>query len=442
MVDPTIRSARIDSLFSETEVLARYIRVEVALAQTQAALGLIPENAAQAIAENASVERVDRDRYREDFARVGFPIVGLVRQLSEIVPDGLGQYVHWGATTQDMMDSGLVLGLRDVVDWTGETLDLIVSRLAIIADEHRHTLTVGRSQLQQAVPVTFGYKAAGWLASLQRHQQRLDELRPRLLQVQFGGAVGTLAALYPDGVAVRQGLAERLNLGEPTISWHTHRDSLAELITFLGLLTGSLAKIATDIMLLAQTEVGEVHEPAAEGRGISSTMPQKRNPVLSQQIIVAARLVRAQVASMLEAMVQDHERGSATWQMEWTLIPDATSHAVCALERVQELLEGLEVHPERMRDNLEISQQFVYAEAVMMALALTLGRQKAHDLVEAAVADAQNGKMFMDALLQTAEISEVLSEQDLRRIFDGDAHIAAAGEIVDTILSERDRRGR
>jgi len=442
MVDPTIRSARIDSLFSETESLSRYIQVEVALAQTQGALGLIPEDAARAIADNASVERIDRERFREDFARVGFPIVGLVRQLTEIVPDGLGQYVHWGATTQDIMDSGLVLALRDVIDWTGETLDSIVARLASIADEHKHTLTVGRSQLQQAVPVTFGYKAAGWLASLQRHQQRLDELRPRLLQVQFGGAVGTLAALYPDGVAVRQGLAKRLNLGEPKISWHTHRDSLTELITFLGILTGSLAKIATDIMLLAQTEVGEVHEPAAEGRGISSTMPQKRNPVLSQQIIVAARLVRAQVTSMLEAMVQDHERGSATWQMEWTLIPDATSHAVCALERVQELLEGLEVHPERMRDNLKISQQFVYAEAVMMALAPTLGHQKAHDLVEAAVADAQNGKMFMDALLQTTEISGVLSEQDLRRIFDGDAHIAAAGQIVDTVLAERDRRGR
>ena len=155
MVDPTIRSARIDSLFSETEVLARYIQVEVALAQTQAALGLIPENAAQAIAENASVERMDRERFREDFARVGFPIVGLVRQLTEIVPDGLGQYVHWGATTQDIMDSGLVLALRDVVDWTGETLDAVVTRLASIADEHRHTLTVGRSQLQQAVPVTF-----------------------------------------------------------------------------------------------------------------------------------------------------------------------------------------------------------------------------------------------------------------------------------------------
>ena len=207
-------------------------------------------------------------------------------------------------------------------------------------------------------------------------------------------------------------------------------------------LTGSLAKIATDIMMLAQTEVGEVHEPAASGRGISSTMPQKRNPVLSQQIIVAARMVRAQVASMLEAMVQDHERGSATWQMEWTIIPDATSHAVCALERIQELVAGLEIDPGRMQENLGISGQFVYAESIMMALAPKLGRQKAHDLVESAVDGARDGKSFLDSLLQSSEISDVLSESDLRAIFKGNASIGAAARIVDDVLALQDRRHR
>ncbi len=437
-VDPNVRSDRVDDLFSETETLSRYIEVEVSLARAQADLGLIPERAAQAIAEHVTVDRIDRERFREDFALIGFPIVGLVRQISEIVPDGLGQYAHWGATTQDIMDTGLVLALRDVGRWIDAALQSTIDNIAAIAKEHSDTLTIGRSQLQHAVPVTFGYKVAGWLVALRRHQERLEELRPRLLQVQFGGAVGTMAAVHPHGRDVRRALARGLELGDPVISWHTHRDSLCEFVTFLGLLTGTLAKIATDIMMLAQTEVGEVREPATSGRGISSTMPHKRNPVLSQQIIVAARLVRPLLASMLEVMVQDHERGSATWQAEWTLVPNATSHAVCALERMQELIAGLEIDSERMQENLGISGQFVYAESVMMALAPKLGRQKAHDLIESVIDGVRDGKLFLDSLLQSSEISTILSESDLREIFDGGTSILAASKIVDDVLAEPD----
>ena len=435
-MDESVRSSRVDELFAESATLSRYLQVEVALAETEAELGIIPEQAAKAIAANATLDKIDRERFRQDFARVGFPIVGLVRQLTEIVPDGFGQFTHWGATTQDIMDTGLVLALSEIVGWTDHALDAIAGELANIADEHSDTLMIGRSQMQQAVPITFGYKVAGWLTALRRHQQRLEQLRPRLLQVQFGGAVGTLAALHPGGLAVRRGLAKSLSLDEPIICWHTHRDSLSELITFFGLLTGSLAKIATDIMLLAQTEVAEVNEPAAKGRGISSTMPQKRNPVLSQQIIVAARLARAQVASVLEAMVQDHERGSATWQMEWTVIPAAATYTLSALERMLELVEGLEIHPDRMVENLDLAQQFVYAEAVMMGLAPKLGRQKAHDLVEAAVADARADTSFFDTLQQSPDISSVLSESELRVIFNGEAHIAASDRIVKQTLAE------
>jgi 3-carboxy-cis,cis-muconate cycloisomerase len=439
-MDASIRSARVDALFAESATLSRYLQVEVALAQTEAALGIIPERAAEAIAASATVDNIDRERYRQDFATVGFPIVGLVRQLTELVPDGLGEFTHWGATTQDIMDTGLVLALREVVAWSEQTLDAIVGNLARIADEHSNTLMIGRSQMQHAVPITFGYKAAGWLVALSRHKQRLKELRPRLLQVQFAGAVGTLAALHPEGPAVRRGLAERLGLGEPTISWHTHRDSLSEFITFLGLLTATLAKIATDIMLMAQTEVGEVSEPTTKGRGVSSTMPHKRNPILSQHVIVAARLTRAQVSSMLEAMVQDHERGSATWQMEWSIIPVTSAYALSALERTLELVAGLQVHPERMRENLGLSHQFVYAEAVMMALAPQLGRQKAHDLVEAAVSDARGGKSFVEALQQSEEINSILSASMLNEILTGQTHIEAAAQEVKAVLANRDRR--
>ena len=434
-MDANTRSARVDELFSETATLSRYLQVEAALAETEAALGLIPEGAAQAIVAGATLENIDRERYRQDYAAVGFPIVGLVRQLAEIVPDHFGQFAHWGATTQDIMDTGLVLGLRDILAWTDQGLDALIDSLASLAAEHSRTLMIGRSQMQHAVPITFGYKVAGWLAPLLRHRRRLEELRPRLLQVQFGGAVGTLAAVHPEGPAVRHGLAERLGLGEPTVSWHTQRDCLGELMTFFGLLTASLAKIATDIMLLAQTEVGEVHEPATKDRGVSSTMPHKRNPVLSQQVVVAARLTRAQAASMLEAMVQDHERGSATWQMEWTLIPDAAAHAVGALERILELVEGLEVHPRRMSENLGLTHQLVYAEAVMMALAPSLGRQKAHDLVESAVAEARAGKSFFEALRDSQVISDALSAANLRLILGGETHVEAADRAVKEMLA-------
>lgn len=432
--DTGVRSNRVEVLFAETATLSRYLEVEVALARAQAQLGVIPERAAEAIARHATVGRIDRDRYRETFSRVGFPIVGLVEQLAETVPDAQGEYVHWGASTQDIMDTASVLALRDVMGWVEDLLKRIVADLATLAEEHRRTPMMGRSQLQHAVPVTFGFKAVGWLVPLLRHRDRLKELRPRLLNVQFGGAVGTLSSLGPIGLRVRRGLAERLGLGEPVFTWHTHRDALAEWVAFLGILTGSLAKIATDIILLSQTEVGEVHEPTARGRGTSSTMPQKRNPVLSQQIVVAASHVRSQVSGMLSAMVQDHERGTATWQMEWTLIPDAASHALAALERMAEIVPGLEVNTERMRRNLDLSGGLAYAEAVMMAAAPRVGRQRAHDLVTAAVQEAREGGTFLDSLERSPEIIEAVPPAELRSIFAGAATTDVADAIVRNVL--------
>ena len=433
-MDPGVRSARADELFAESATLSRYLEVEAALAACQAQLGVIPEHAARSIEAFARAENIDRARYRQDFETVGFPIVGLLRQLVEIVPEGHGEFVHWGATTQDIMDTGLVLALRDILAWTENSLDEVIANLTPLAERHRRTLMIGRSQMQHAVPITFGYKVAGWLVPLLRHLRRLAELRPRLLQVQFGGAVGTLASLGAQGFEVRRLLAERLGLGEPTISWHTQRDALGELITFFGLLTGSLSKIATDVMLLAQTEVGEVGEPVKPGRGASSTMPQKRNPVLSQQIIVAGRLVRSQASGMLEAMVQDHERGSATWQSEWTLVPDAASHTLAALERMVELTDGLEVHADRMRENLRLTDHLVFAESVMMALARHVGRQRAHDLVDAAIAETRQGSSFINALHRSKEISGVLAPSDLKRIFDGEMYVDAADRVVADVL--------
>jgi len=425
----------VDFLFGETATLSRYLEVEIALARTQAELDLIPERAAEAIATNATVEKIDLERHRQSFSTVGFPIVGVVEQLTEMVPDGLGDYAHWGATTQDIMDTATILALRDVVGWVGESIDGIAVRLAELAERHRRTLMMGRSQLQHAVPITFGYKATGWLMPLLRHRERLGELSPRLLNVQFGGAVGSLAALGPVGLQVRRGLAERLGLGEPTFTWHTQRDALAEWVAFLGVLTGTLAKIATDIILLAQSDVAEVREPTVKGRGVSSTMPQKRNPVLSQQVVVAAEHVRAEVGGMLGAMVQDHERGTGTWQLEWSLIPDSASHSLAALERMSEIVAGLEVDSDRMKRTLELSGGFAYAEAVMMAAAPSVGRQRAHDLVSDAVNRAAEGRSFLESLEDSPELVAAVPASELGHIFDGVVHLDAADAVVKDALA-------
>lgn len=430
-----VRNARVDDHFGETATLSRYLAVEVALARVQAELGVIPAEAARSIAAAACVENIGRVRYRQSFELVGFPIVGLVQQLADVVPSGHGQFAHWGATTQDIMDSALVMGLRDVLDWVGVCLDEIISSLAALAERHRRTPMIGRSQLQHAVPITFGYKVAGWIGPLLRHRTRLEQLRPRLLQVQLGGAVGTLAALGPRGSEVRRRLAGELGLEVPVSSWHTQRDALAEMVSSFAVLGGSLSKIATDVVYLAQTEVAELREPSVPGRGTSSTMPQKHNPILSQQIIVAARLLRAQSVTMLETMVQDHERGSATWQAEWTLIPDAASYMLAALERMRELGAGLRVEPDRMRMNLDATGGFVYAEAVMMHLATELGRQRAHDLVAEAVAETREGKTFLQSLLGSREVSAAASEAELREILAGQPQIEAAARVVGDVLA-------
>jgi 3-carboxy-cis,cis-muconate cycloisomerase len=431
-----VRSPAADAIFSERSTLARFLEVEVALASTQAKLGLIPTEAASAIAAYATVDRVDLVAYRESFKNVGFPIVGLVRQLAQDVPDGHGQYAHWGATTQDIMDTALVLQLREALVIMERDLGAIAASLAIHAETHRDTLMAGRSQLQHAVPMTFGFKVAGWLSAIQRHQERLTQLKPRVLCVQFGGAIGTLASLDKAGLDVQEALAAKLGLGVPVISWHSHRDSLAETISFCGVLTATLAKIATDVLLMTQTEVDELREPSLPGRGVSSTMPQKHNPILSQQILAASRLIRPQVAAALSAMVQDHERGSGRWQMEWNVVPETMSFMLAALERTQELVEGLEVRAPQMQANLDRTRGLISAEAVMMALAPKLGRQRAHDVVAEAATLAQTQERDLaEVLCEHGDVRAVLSEDEVARVLDPRAHLSSSHAMIDRVLA-------
>ncbi|MBW8268031.1 3-carboxy-cis,cis-muconate cycloisomerase [Caldovatus aquaticus] len=423
-------------VFGETAWLQRMLDVEAALARTQARLGIIPEDAARAIAAAARAENLDRAALAAATRNTGYPVVGLVRQLSALAGAEAGRWTHWGATTQDIMDSALVLQIRDALDLIAPDLDALCAALAARAREHRGTVMAGRTHLQHALPVTFGYKCAVWLSPLLAMRERLRELRPRVLRLQFGGAAGTLASLGPCGLEVAAGLARELGLAEPDIPWHVARDGLAETVCWLGLLCGALSKLATDVMLLMQTEVAEVAEPHQEGRGGSSTMPQKRNPIACEYVLAQSRGVHALVPQVLAAMAQDHERATGPWQAEPLAIPQAFLLAHGALAQARTIAEGMTVDAARMRRNLESTGGLIVAEAVMMGLAPLLGRGEAHHVVNRAcdVARAE-GIPLAAALAREPAVAARLDAAALARLTDPAGYLGAAEAFVDRVLA-------
>ncbi len=425
------------AVFSDDATIAAYVRAEVALARAQARVGLIPQAAADAIARDAPGIALDRALLKADAENVGYPILGLVRQLSAKLGDA-GRFVHWGATTQDIMDTAVVLQVRDGLALLESELDPAADALAALARDHRDTPMAGRTHLQQALPITFGYKAAIWLSMLDRHRERLAQLKPRVLVASLGGAAGTLASMGPKALDVRREYARELGLADCAITWHVARDGLAEAVQVLGLITGSLAKIGFDVMLAMATEIGEVFEPFAAHRGASSTMPQKRNPISSEVLVANAKMVRQHADLMLDAMVQDFERATGPWHVEWAAIPASFILTAGALAQARFMLEGLVVDTQRMRANLGLSRGLIAAEAVMMGLAPHLGRQQAHDLVYAACRAAiADGGSLADALAALPEVTAVLSAADIARLCDPANYLGAAPAMVDAVLAGR-----
>jgi 3-carboxy-cis,cis-muconate cycloisomerase len=424
------------AVFADEARLQRMLDVEAALARAQAKLGLIPAEAAREITAKADVSRFDLAVIGRGAELVGYPIVPLVKALSQACAGDAGRYVHWGATTQDIMDTALVLQLREGLELIREDLAGSEAALGNLARRYRDTPMAGRTHAQHALPITFGFKCALWLAPLQRHRTRLARLRREVAVVQFGGAVGTLASLGADGIRVMEALAAELDLGTPPIAWHVGRDGLAEVACFLGLLTGSLGKIATDVALLMQAEIGEVTEPYQQGRGGSSTMPQKRNPIACEFILACAKNVRELAPVMLDAMVQDHERATGPWHAEWLALPQAFALSAGALHHARAMLEGLQVDPARMRRNLDTTRGMISAEAVMMALAPHVGREEAHHLVAAACRRAlAHDRHLSDELQADAAITAHLPPQRLALLLDPQNYTGLAGAFVDRVLA-------
>lgn len=423
-------------IFSDEKAVAHAVAVEVALARVQGRLGIIPAEAAREIEERADASQIDFAELKRETDLVGYPIVGLVHQLARQCGDA-GRYLHWGATTQDIMDTVVVLQIREAMGLIGTDLARIDEALSVLAEKHRLTVMAARTHLQHALPTTFGFKAAVWLSMIRRARQRLRQLWPRVLVVQFSGAAGTLASLGDRGLEVQEALAAELRLATPPITWHAARDSLAEVVSFLALTTASLAKIATDVALLMQTEVAEAFEPFAPGRGSSSTMPQKRNPISCELIIAAAKAVRQNAGLMLDGVVADHERATGPWQAEWIALPQSFLATAAALRQSEMMLTGLVVDADRMRRNLNLTGGLIVAEAVMMALAEYIGRGAAHDIVYSACrAAADSGNELITELLRRPEVTAHLDEARLRELVDPANYLGSVQEMIDRVLNE------
>ncbi|CAG9189802.1 3-carboxy-cis,cis-muconate cycloisomerase [Paraburkholderia sabiae] len=428
-------TAKMRAIFSDHALIQRYIDVEVALAKAEAHVGVIPADAAETIARESQIDRVDFDHMREETDIVGYPILPLVHQLVAMCGDA-GRYVHWGATTQDIMDTAVALQVRDALDTIDADIRELRGILVDLAKKHRDTPMAGRTHLQQALPVTFGYKAAIWLAMFDRHQQRLSELRQRVAVVEFAGAAGTLASLGDKGFDVQRALAAELRLGVPATTWHVARDGFAEAVNLLALVTGSLGKIATDIMIMASNEFGEVYEPFVKGRGASSTMPQKRNPISSELMLAAAKAVRQQAGLMVDAMIQDFERATGPWHAEWIAIPESFILTSGALHQAKFALGGLIVDTERMKHNLGISRGLIVAEAVMMEMAPYTGRQQAHDIVyDACRTVNEHGGTLAEALAALPEVTKHFDRAAIDRMTDPANYLGLAPQMVDRAVA-------
>jgi 3-carboxy-cis,cis-muconate cycloisomerase len=423
-------SKTINELFSDKQTIVQMLRFEGALVLAQAENGIIPLEAAQIIENCCQVDFIDIDKLKSEIKLGGNAAIPLVKQLTRIVKNNdveASKYVHLGATSQDMVDTATVLQMQQYWYWLNDKLAELSDLLVEITKKHRNTLMIGRTLLQQARPITFGLKTSGWLQSIERSKERMKSTQKRVLVIQLGGAVGSGNANLSK--SIQQSLADYLDL-KPSFSWQSNRDNLVEAASFFGILNQSLAKIAKDVSLMMQTEVAEVFEGAAEGKGGSSTMPHKRNPVTCAAILANANRIPNLVATLLASMPQEHERSAGLWHSEWEVLTEILLLTAGSIERSIELIASLEVDDKRMLQNLELTKGLIYAENISLALAIKMGKINAHELVE---------KACKLAISQQKHLKEILKEMNidlpnLEELFKAENSIGNSLEIIDEIL--------
>jgi 3-carboxy-cis,cis-muconate cycloisomerase len=428
-----------DAVFSLSHQIAYMVRFEWALMSALEAIRIAPTGAASALEPFLDAKLVDEDSLLDQSRQAGnlaIPFVSVLTGAVRTRDENAARFVHCGATSQDVLDTALILQMREALSLVRADLEKLEAALEILVRAHAGTILSGRTWLQVGPPVTLGLKMAGILAALRRHRERLDAATKRAIVLQFGGAVGTLASLGSKGTVVSAALARMLELPEPDLPWHTQRDNLVEVATSLGLLVGTLGKFAQDISLLMQTEVAEVSEPTGDGRGGSSTIPHKRNPVASAVILAVATRAPALVATLLHAMLQEHERGLGGWQVEWETLPEIFRLTSAALSRAIETASGLEVDEVRMKSNLEATNGLALSEAVSSALAAFTGRSDAHDLLESASRQAIDQKKHLRDVLQSIpEIRKHISDSELDSLFDPKNYLGSTHRFIERVLN-------
>jgi 3-carboxy-cis,cis-muconate cycloisomerase len=439
LLDALFGSPLVDAVFSDESRLGRMLDFEAALARAEARCGVIPGAAAEVIAGKCKPELLDAAALAQSTKLSGNPAIPMVKQLTALVAKQdqyAARFVHWGATSQDVNDTGLVLQIREAWGIMESDLSAFCATLAVMAQQYRSTVILGRTLMQHAQPTTFGAKVAAWLDAMHRHRVRFRKIGNRVFVLQFGGAVGTLAALKEKGLDVSEVLAQELKLELPDIPWHTQRDRLVEVATTLGLCAGTLGKIARDISVHMQPEIAELFEPAGGGRGGSSSMPHKRNPVSAARILAAAIRVPGLVSTMLTAMVQEDERGLGNWHAEWETLPEIVRLTAGALHEMKEVMPRLEVDVNNMRSNLDQTHGLVFAEAVSMALAESMGKSGAHGVVEAASQRVRTtGKTLSEELQQDPSVKQVLSAEVLNQLFIPERYLGSAEAFVDRVIA-------
>lgn len=423
-------------LFSDEATVQRWLDVEAALAKVQVELGIIPKEAGEEIQSKCKVENIDLAELKREMDRTAHPIVPLLRAMKKACEGEAGEFIHWGATTQDIMDTGTILQIRDALDEIENAYGELYDNTRRLAETYRDQVMVGRSHGQHALPITFGFKAACWAEELRRNFTRLKQMRERVLVGQFSGAVGTLAALGGQGLTVQRRLFDELGLSCPTITWHTSRDNIAELICVLAIACGTAGKIAHEIFSLQKTDVAELEEPFIQGKVGSSTMPHKRNPPVCEGVIALTRIVRTTVPLAIEAIVADHERDKVVLQTEREFIGKVFNMTHAAVKKMIFVTGQLSVRTENMEKNLFAQNGLLMSEAVMMGLSDALGRQAAHDIVyRICMSVFEKGGSLKDALLADPDVFGRLKEADIERMLEPHGYIGHAGAFVDQILA-------
>jgi 3-carboxy-cis,cis-muconate cycloisomerase len=439
-----LSSAAMRAICDDVAYLQYMLDFEAALARAEAATGIIPADAPAPIEQACNARAFDLAALAQAATKSGNLAIPLVKALTAAVAKtdaDAARYVHWGATSQDVIDTAAMLTLRAAIDALLSDIDRAIAGFARQARTHRHTAMVGRTWLQHALPIPFGLKLAEYAAALDRSRTRLRRLRSDALALQFGGAAGTLAALGDNGLRVAEKLAQELDLPLPDAPWHTHRDRFAEAASVLAIITGTCGKIARDVSLMMQTDVGEAFEPSGEGRGGSSTMPHKRNPVAAASALGAATMAPGLAATMFAAQVQDHERSAGPWHAEWPTLPSLLLVTSGALAAIVDIAEGLEVDAARMRANLDTTNGLIMAESVTFALAEKLGRSEAHHLVEAAGKKAvAEKKALRDVLAGDPKVTQQLDAKKLADLFEPMAYQGVSQAMIDRLLASLDKK--